>query len=122
MRKILLNLFLGFIILLPVLSHSALINSGDPETYNLDSIKGIIKEGVKWFFGIAASIAAIGFAVAGIKILINPGSSSEREAAKEVFKKTAIGLLIAVVGPAIVVAIIREFVSDGTNPLRFFNF
>lgn len=110
MRKILLNLFVCILMFLPGISQSAIINSGGPESFNFYSLKGLLGIIFNWFFSVAASIAAIGFAVAGVRMLINPTNSAERAAAKETFKKTIIGLLIALTSLLIVNTVVKEIV------------
>jgi hypothetical protein len=111
MIKILLNSFLFIVMLLPVVSHSQLIGSGGPDSFSFNTLAEVIAKILKWFFAAAASIAAIGFAVSGIRMLINPENSSERTAAKENLKKTVIGLLIALTGTLIVQTIAKEEVQ-----------
>lgn len=51
-------------------------------------------------------IATITFTLAGVRILLKPDNSSEREKAKEMFKKTMIGIFFLLAGFVIVKMIV----------------
>lgn len=61
---------------------------------------------------VAAPLAAIGFMWAGIKIVINPGSDTARKEAKEIFKYTLIGFVLALGAYAIVKVIADIFIKE----------
>ena len=81
----------------------------------------MINDIINWFITISVSIAAITFAIAGGRMLMNPENSGEREKAKEMFKKTVIGMLIVLGAWLIVHTIVTTLVAtnDPTNALRF---
>jgi hypothetical protein len=75
---------------------------------------------INWFVGISISVAAITFAVAGGKMLLHPDQEGEREAAKEMFKKTIIGMLIVLGAWLVVHTVVGALTSgSGATPLRF---
>ena len=88
---------------------------------NFDALVLMINNGLTWFVGMSATIAAITFSIAGAKMLLNPESDSEREAAKEMFKKTVIGLVIVLGAWLFINTIISTLVSDKIDALRFLN-
>jgi len=73
---------------------------------------------VNGFLTIAVSIAAITFAIAGGRILLNPENSGEREKAKEMFKKSIYGLIIIMVAWLAVRAVV-SFLTGSQAFLQF---
>ena len=109
------------IILLPLAAFAAGLIPSDAEiTKNgFCAFATLINNVINWFIGISVSVAAITFAIAGAKILFNPGNSGKRTEAIEMFKKTIIGMFIVLGAWLVVHTIISTLVSPSTNALRF---
>ncbi|MBI2482419.1 MAG: hypothetical protein HYV76_02585 [Candidatus Vogelbacteria bacterium] len=60
---------------------------------------------------IATPLAVVGFAWAGIKIVLNPGNDGARKEAKAIFTNTLIGFALALGAYAIVKAIAVVFIK-----------
>ncbi|MEK7072096.1 MAG: pilin, partial [Patescibacteria group bacterium] len=86
---------------------------------DFNAFAAMINKIIDWFIGISITVATITFIIAGAKILTNPESGSEREAAKEMFKKTVIGLFIILTAWLIVNTIVSTLVDTSTGALRF---
>lgn len=67
---------------------------------------------IQWFLNIAISVAAVTFAIAGGKILFNPGNVTKRQEAIEMFKKTVFGLIIVLSAWLVIRTIIKTLVPD----------
>lgn len=112
--------FVLIIWFLPLLSFASIITCNEPDKCNLDEIFNIFDGLITWFTGIFSSVAAIGFAVAGIRMLIYPSNTSERESAKRMLIYVSVGYLIFMTGVLIIKTIVSELVTSSINPLRFF--
>jgi hypothetical protein len=86
---------------------------------NFDAFATLINNILGWFIDLAVTVATITFTIAGAKILWNPDSDSERTAAKEMFRKTVIGLLIVLLAWIAIHTVISALVKTDTNALRF---
>jgi len=79
---------------------------------------------INWFIYISVSVASITFAVAGGKMLMNPGNEAEWTKAKDMFQKTFIGMLIVLGAWLVVHTVITTLVVNNSGPtgaLRFFD-
>ncbi len=74
---------------------------------------------ITWVIRMSVTVAAISFSIAGGKMLLNPESDSERQAAKDMFKKTLMGLMIILGAWLVVNTVISTLVSDKIDALRF---
>lgn len=74
---------------------------------------------VNWILDISVSVAAISFAYAGGEMLVFPTDPGKRKDAKEIFKKTVIGLLIILSSWLVVTAVVKTLVGDSGDALRF---
>lgn len=113
---------LSFGAFFPNISFAALVlcdNVTKPCDFN--ALVLMINEGLKWFVGMSATIAAITFSIAGAKILLNPESDSERTAAKEMFVKTFWGLVLVLGSWLIINTVISTLVDPNIRALRFLN-
>lgn len=87
---------------------------------DFNAFAAMINKIIDWFIGISITVATITFIIAGAKMLMNPESDSKREAAKEMFKKTVIGLFIILTAWLIVNTIVSTLVdTSSTGALRF---
>jgi len=64
-------------------------------------------------------VAAITFAIAGGRMLFNPGKEAERTAAKDMFLKTIIGLAIILVAWLVIHTVISAISSNSNSALKF---
>ncbi len=71
------------------------------------------------FLQLSTAIAAITFAIAGAKMLMNPDNASKREDAKKMFFKTVVGLLIVLGAWLVIHTIIITLASNPSSALRF---
>ncbi len=74
---------------------------------------------VNWFVSIAATLGALTLAYAGAMMLLNPGNTSKLEEAKEMFKKTMIGLIWLLVAWIIVFSVADRFIDPNIKATRF---
>jgi hypothetical protein len=74
---------------------------------------------VNWFVSIAATLGALTLAYAGAMMLLNPGNTGKLEEAKEMFKKTMIGLIWILVAWIIVYSLVNRFLDSDINAARF---
>jgi len=94
--------------------------AASPCTFN--SLAGLVNGVINWFLGISVSVAAITFVVAGARMLLHPTNEAERGAAKEMFFKTVIGLLIILCAWLVIHTVIAALVPNAAGPngaLRF---
>jgi len=93
---------------------------GTPEhPCNFSAAVTLINNAIQWFIGISIAIASITFMIAGAQILMNPSNPGKREDAIEMFKKTAIGIIIVLIAWLIVHTILITFVNPNVNATRF---
>lgn len=117
---------------LPVIAFAAtsLVPCGNPASNgnpaqpacDFNALATLVNNIINWFLAISVSVAAITFAIAGAKILFNPEKEAERTAAKDMFVKTAIGLVIILVAWLVihtVIAALTNNPSSGVGPLKF---
>ncbi|MFA5764055.1 MAG: pilin [Candidatus Paceibacterota bacterium] len=118
-----LSVSVSIALLLPIVAFAAGLvpcgGFGEP-VCDFKQLAIMINNFVNWFLGISVSIAAITFAVAGGKMLLNPENESNRTDAKEMFKKTAMGLVIILVAWLVVHTVIVALVNRNVGALRFF--
>jgi hypothetical protein len=74
---------------------------------------------VNWFVSIAAALGALTMAYAGAMMLLNPGNTGKLEEAKEMFKKTMIGLIWLLVAWIIVFSVADRFIDPNIKATRF---
>ncbi len=86
---------------------------------NFGSLATLVNNIINWFLGISVSVAAITCAVAGAKILFNPGNQSEIEAGKTMLWKTIQGMFIILLAWLVVHTVIAALVNPSTGALRF---
>ena len=81
----------------------------------------LINNIINWFLTISVSVAAITFAIAGGKMLLNPENPTKRSEAIEMFKKTLIGMLVILGAWIVVHTVIGALTgsTSGTGALRF---
>ena len=115
---------LSSIVLLPVIASAAGLIPDDSEINNGNgfcAFAKLINNIVNQFLTLSVSVAAITFTIAGAQILLNPENSGKREDAKEMFKKTVIGLIIILIAWLVVTKVIDTLVDPKVDALRFFN-
>jgi uncharacterized membrane protein len=93
-------------------------NAGQPEC-DLTEAVITINRVINWFISISISVMAITFSVAGARILLHPDQAGEREKAKEMFRKTIIGMFIVLCAWLIIHKAVSVLVSNPTSALRF---
>ena len=76
---------------------------------------------INWIIGISIYVAALTFSIAGAQILLNPENPAKRQEAMDMFKKTAIGMLLVLGAWLIVHTVVTDLVKPSTNALRFFS-
>lgn len=86
---------------------------------NFDSIIQLVNNAINYFLTIAASVAAVTFAIAGGKMLLNPNNPGERTKAKSMFKNTIIGLIIVLCAWLAVYTVIKWIAPNADYALRF---
>jgi len=104
-----------------IVSAAGLVPCGNPgePACNFSSLTGLINGIINWFLGISVTVAAITFAIAGARMLFNPGKEAEQTAAKDMFFKTIIGLFIILCAWLVIHTIIATLVPSGNGALRF---
>ena len=122
--RILKKLFLfNLFLFLPFISHAELQGlvqcDGITIPCNFDTAIATFNKIVNWILGISVSVAAISFAYAGGEMLFNPTDPGTRKDAKEIFKKTIIGLVIILSSWLVVTAVVKTLVGDSSSALRF---
>ena len=110
------------IVFLPSVSLAAGIipcdgTAANPCTFN--SLTTLVNNIVNWFLGISVSVAAITCAVAGGKMLFNPGNAGKRAEALDMFWKTIIGMVIILCAWLVIHTVIATLVDKNTGALRF---
>jgi hypothetical protein len=109
-------------IFLPLISFGqGLVQCGNPgqDPCDFTQLVLMINRIIDWFIGISVSIAAIMFSISGARMLMNPENSDERGKAKEMFKKTIMGMLFILLAWLVVRGIVTALVDPSTNALRF---
>lgn len=86
---------------------------------NFTEMANTVNRVINWFISMSAVVAAITFAIAGAKMLMNPENPGKREEAIEMFKKTVIGLIIVLAAWLIVKTVVGNFVDPDINALRY---
>ncbi|MBU6370854.1 MAG: hypothetical protein KGH93_02505 [Patescibacteria group bacterium] len=86
---------------------------------NFGSLVGLINNVINWFLAIAASVAAITFAIAGAKMLFNPANDAKKTEAKAMMWKTIVGLLVILCAWVVLHAVIGAITNPNTGALRF---
>ncbi len=113
----------GVMLFLPVFAYASFMpdcvtGTGNGTTCGFSDLIQLVNSAISWFLGVAIAAAAITFAIAGAKMLFNPGNAGKRSEAIEMFKKTVIGLVIVLAAWLIVHTIVSVFVTGG-NPFIF---
>ena len=94
-------------------------DGSDQKPCNFSEMAKTVNRVINWFISMSAVVAAITFAWAGIKMFINPENPGKIGEAMEMFKKTAIGLIIVLVAWLIVKTVVSQFVDPSINALRY---
>jgi len=112
---------LSIFTLLPLVSFSAGIIPSDAEiaANGFGAFAGMINMVINTFLQLSVVIATITFAYAGANMLLHPDNPGEREKAKDMFKKTVLGLIIVLVAWLVVNTIVSTLVNPGSGALRF---
>ena len=84
-----------------------------------DSLIKLVNNVIDLFLTVAVSLAAITFAIAGGRMLLHPNNPGERGKAKDMFKKTIIGILIVLCAWLVVHTIVSELASNSSSALKF---
>jgi hypothetical protein len=96
--------------------------TGDtPDQCNFEAIMATINHALNWIVSMAGVIATITFAIAGAQMLFNPDNPGKRADAVEMFKKTAIGLIIVLAAWLLMTTAIKFLLEDWSSALKFFN-
>jgi hypothetical protein len=108
------------VIFLPIVSFAALITcDGVDKKCDFDALISIVDGIIVWILSISVSVAALSFAYAGGMMLLFPTDPGKRKDAKEIFKKTIIGLLIILSAWLVITSVIKTLVGDSGDALRF---
>ena len=86
---------------------------------DFDKAVDTINKIVVWILDISVSVAAISFAYAGGQMIFYSTDPGKRKEAKEIFKKTVIGLLIILSSYLVVKAVVSTLVNDSSDALRY---
>ena len=117
------SIIIGLLSFLPLFAFAAAFiqipSDAEIQKNGFCALATLINNIITWFLSLSAVVAAITFSIAGGKMLLNPENSGEREAAKEMFKKTVIGMIIILIAWLVVHSIIAALVGTGTGALRF---
>ena len=105
--------------LLPLTSFAAGLIPCSGVDCNFKSLTGLVNGVIDWFLGISVAVAAITFAIAGAKILLNPGNNTELTNAKGMFGKTIVGMIIILCAWLVIHTVISVLVDPNTGALRF---
>ena len=111
-------LFLAVFLPVVVFAVNPIVPCSGPDC-NFGSLTTLVNNIVDWFLGISVSVAAITFAIAGGKILFNPGNTTKRGEALGMFKKTIIGLLIILCAWLVIHTVIGALSSNSKSALQF---
>lgn len=88
---------------------------------DFDQLGNLVDNIINWILAIATTIAAISFTYAGAMMVLHPDNPGEKEAAKDIFKKTVIGLALVLISWVIVTTIVKTVAGDSTPILKYFN-
>jgi heme O synthase-like polyprenyltransferase len=125
---------MSFIFILPFLTYAAeytfngllptvCTDSSSDTKCNFEAIMATINHALNWVIGMAGVIAAITFTIAGAQMLLNPDNPGKRADAIEMFKKTAIGLIIVLSAWLVITTSIKALIDEDLwkSFLKFFN-
>jgi hypothetical protein len=117
---ILLSFFLPIIVLAASTDNGLIPSDTDIAKNGFGALAGLINNVIQWFLGISVSVAAITFSIAGANMLMHPNQPDEIKKAKEMFRKTVVGMLIVLGAWLIVHTIVKTLVTnEATKALRF---
>jgi hypothetical protein len=104
---------------LPIIQCGNEIKDGKPVPCTFLNAIETFNRVVNWFVSIAATLGSLTLAYAGAMMLLNPGNTGKLEEAKEMFKKTMIGLIWILVAWIIVYSLVNRFLDSDINAARF---
>ncbi len=85
----------------------------------IDSVFQLVNGAIKYFLRIAVSLAAVTFAYAGAKILLNPDKPGARSDALKMIWNTVWGLVIVLCSWLVIYLLIKAIVPNASSALRF---
>lgn len=105
---------------LPIISFAALITCDGVNTKcDFDALVSIVDGIINWILSISVAVASLSFAYAGGMMLLFPTDPGKRKDAKEIFKKTVVGLLIILSAWLVITSVVKTLVGDEGDALRF---
>jgi len=123
-KKFFVSTIVFFVVFLPIISFAAYqvvtCDGSDASPCDFDAFIDMVNGLIDWFVTISVSIAAVTFAMAGGRILLNPDNPGERAKAKDMFRKTIYGLIALLSCWLIVYVIIGALTNNAGDYLRFF--
>ncbi len=121
-KKILAHIIVSFLVSIPVIVLSediTIVKCSGPDDCDLSDLVSLGSGFQKFLFGIAASLAAVAFAIIGVRGLMHPDSVDVKKEVMNTVKNISIGLGIFLLAFSVVKIIIKELVSPSINALRF---
>lgn len=126
-KKIITHTLVALVVCFPLVSFAAIdywpivqCDGSTDKPCNFEAFIEMITRIINIFITFAVTIATITFAWAGARILLHPDSSGERDAAKEMFRKSIYGIVF-LLGSWVIVYVIMKELATGTDSdyLRF---
>lgn len=121
-NKILTNIIVSLFVFIPmiVLSENIeIVNCDGPSDCNLAKLTDMGGDFQTLLLSIAASLAAVGFAITGVRGLMYPDNVDIKKETMNTIKHISIGLCIFLLAFTVIKTIVKELVSSDINALRF---
>jgi len=121
-NKILANIIVLFIISIPIVALSedvTIVNCSGPDDCDLSSLLNMGGDFQTLLKDFVVSLAAVGFAIIGVKGLTHPDSVDVKKEITDTLKNILIGLGIFLLAFSAIKIIINELVNPEIDALRF---